>query len=177
MSHHSLPAAAALALLAAGCTGDPPQAPGTDAPLAPSAAVVEQQLAQLRRATVAFHRVKDAELAGYTLDLTGCMSDPAAGGMGFHRGRGELIDATVDHRRPEVLLYEPGPGGRLRLVGVEFIVPWSAWTAPDPPVLFGRRFSRNETFGLWALHVWVWQGNPAGIFADWNPSVSCKHAR
>ena len=23
------------------------------------------------------------------------------------------------------------------------------------------------------LHVWVWQANPAGIFAPFNPNVSC----
>jgi hypothetical protein len=23
------------------------------------------------------------------------------------------------------------------------------------------------------LHAWVWQANPAGMFAAWNPTVSC----
>jgi hypothetical protein len=65
----------------------------------------------------------------------------------------------------------------LRLVGVEYVVPFGAWTAPEPPVLFGQHFHRNETFGLWALHVWVWQHNPSGLFADWNPRVTCAKER
>jgi len=23
------------------------------------------------------------------------------------------------------------------------------------------------------LHVWAWQANPAGTFAEWNPNVHC----
>jgi hypothetical protein len=32
---------------------------------------------------------------------------------------------------------------------------------------------QNHTFDVWALHVWVWKHNPSGMFADWNPQVSC----
>jgi hypothetical protein len=24
------------------------------------------------------------------------------------------------------------------------------------------------------LHAWIWQNNPAGMFEDWNPTVSCN---
>jgi hypothetical protein len=27
--------------------------------------------------------------------------------------------------------------------------------------------------GIWYLHVWIWEPNPSGLFADWNPSVTC----
>ena len=37
-----------------------------------------------------------------------------------------------------------------------------------------KRFARNETFQVWALHVWVWRKNPNGTFADWNPKVNCS---
>ena len=23
------------------------------------------------------------------------------------------------------------------------------------------------------LHVWLWKHNPSGLFAEWNPSVTC----
>ena len=39
--------------------------------------------------------------------------------------------------------------------------------------LFGETFHRNDGAGLWVLHVWLWNHNPAGLFADWNPTVSC----
>jgi hypothetical protein len=35
---------------------------------------------------------------------------------------------------------------------------------------------RIEGAGIWALHVWLWKHNPSGMFADWNPNVTCKYA-
>ena len=46
----------------------------------------------------------------------------------------------------------------------------------EPPSLYGRAFHRNEAFGLWVLHVWHFRHNPAGMFMDWNPTVSCRYA-
>jgi hypothetical protein len=74
---------------------------------------------------------------------------------------------------PEVLLYEPVQPSGMRLVGVEFIVPFSAWAGSEPPELFGRQMSRNEGFQVWALHAWLFKHNPQGVFADWNPTVNC----
>jgi hypothetical protein len=105
------------------------------------------------------------------------MTDPAGmGGMGFHYGNPSLIDGSVRADSPELLLYEPDEHGRLRLVAVEYIVPLSAWTSPQPPRLFDRDFRVNEAFQVWALHAWVWKENPSGMFADWNPNVSCPTA-
>lgn len=146
---------------------------GTESSLGP---VVRRQLAELRRATARYRRFEVATEAGYATQLTGCMSDPA-GGMGFHYGNVALIDARVQHDRPEILMYEPQKNGSLRLVGVEFVVPFTAWTAAEPPALFGRPFHRNEAFGLWVLHAWVWKHNPSGLFSDWNPRVTCAFAR
>ena len=42
-------------------------------------------------------------------------------------------------------------------------------------MLFGRELKLNA-FDLWALHVWIWEDNPSGIFADWNPRVTCDYA-
>jgi hypothetical protein len=27
---------------------------------------------------------------------------------------------------------------------------------------------------FYELHVWAWKTNPSGMFADWNPRVSCE---
>jgi hypothetical protein len=78
--------------------------------------------------------------------------------------------------QPELLMYEPMKNGKPRLVGVEFIFPLGLWTSPNPPRLFGRDFKVNQEFGVWALHAWVWKENPNGMFADWNPTVSCAYA-
>jgi hypothetical protein len=96
--------------------------------------------------------------------------------MGFHVGNQAYINATVELEKPEVLLYEPQVGGGRELVAVEYIVPFDLWTAATPPVLMGQTFKRNEQFGVWALHVWLYRDNPSGIFADWNPRVSCAAA-
>jgi len=135
-------------------------------------------LAQLRSATARFHEdTLAARNAGYTVQLTGCMTDPTRGGMGFHYGNPSLIDATVNVREPEVLLYEPEKNGRYRLVGVEFIIPYTIRPrGATPPSLFGQDFKQNDIFQLWALHAWVWRNNPSGTFADWNPEVNCDAA-
>ena len=137
---------------------------------------VEREIARLRRLTAPFHDFETAVDAGWGTQITGCFSDPALGGMGFHYGNVALIDGRVDELEPELLLYEPQKDGRLRLVAVEYIVPFGAWTGAEPPRLFGQSFHRNEAFGIWVLHVWHFRHNPSGMFADWNPVVSCASA-
>ena len=133
-------------------------------------------LAALRRVTAPFQTFETATAAGWSAEITACMASPA-GGMGFHYGNVALIDGAVSVEKPELLLYEPEANGRLRLVAVEYIVPYTAWSrSATPPMLFGQDFKHNDTFGIWALHAWVWKDNPSGIFADWNPRVTCEHA-
>jgi hypothetical protein len=81
---------------------------------------------------------------------------------------------------PEALLYEPRDG-KLQLVAVEYVVLADAWNAKNqaPPVLMGQLFNyvgAPNRYGLpafYELHVWAWKANPDGVFADWNPNVSC----
>jgi hypothetical protein len=139
-------------------------------------AEVNKDLAALRRLTARFHQFDAAAKAGWGTRITECFSNAEAGGMGFHYGNTAYIDGAVDVLEPELLLYEPQKNGKLRFVAVEYIVPFTAWTAAEPPKLFGQSFHRNEAFGLWVLHVWHERENPSGIFTDWNPKVSCKYA-
>ena len=143
----------------------------------PSAALTPdlgEKLAALRRSTVRYHDFGAAQEDGYTIKVTGCMENSALGGMGYHYAKESLIDGQVIEARPEVLLYEPRGKGRFRLVGVEFIIPFTAWTGSQAPTLYGQTFARNETFQVWALHVWAWRENAKGVFADWNEAVSCN---
>ena len=165
-SHRILFSAPILAFALAGC-GSSPSEPDRQ---------LQEQIAAVRRATQAFQDFDQARAAGYTARLTPCMSDAAQGGMGFHYGKEAAIDGMVKLEEPEVLLYEPQPDGSLELVGIEYIVPFPQWTAQNPPRLMGHEFHRNETFGLWALHAWLYRENPSGMFADWNPRVSCAAA-
>jgi hypothetical protein len=138
---------------------------------------VQRDLATLRRVTASFHDFETASRSGWSAQITPCMADPAgAGGMGFHYGNTHLIDGTAHVDRPQLLLYEPEQNGRLRLVAVEYIIPYTFHSRDaEPPRLFGQQFQQNDTFQLWGLHAWVWEENPSGVFANWNPRVGCEH--
>ena len=138
---------------------------------------VERDLASLRSATAAFHEFSAARDAGWSTQITSCMTDPGgAGGMGFHYGNTELINGTVDVEHPELLLYEPEQNGKLRLVAVEYIIPYTFHArSAEPPVLFGQKFKQVDAFQLWGLHAWVWKQNASGMFAAWNPAVNCDN--
>ena len=101
--------------------------------------------------------------------------------MGVHRVTGALVgDGELDAMNPEAILYEPN-NGRMQLVGVEYVVIADDWHANNdgPPVLMGQLFnyvSSPNRYGIpafYELHVWAWQRNALGMFADWNPRVSC----
>jgi hypothetical protein len=125
----------------------------------------------LRLATAAFHSLQTANDAGWDVQLTECLSSPE-GGMGYHYANGDLLfDDGVDELRPELLVYAPSANGGKRLVAVEYLV--FTELQPNPPTLFGQVFHLNPGIGAWVLHVWLWQGNPNGLFADWNPAVRC----
>jgi hypothetical protein len=159
---------------------------------APHAAGLEGELAQVRAATARFHRVEEAIAAGYELGwvngagvriITGCVADPTAGAMGYHYINEELMDdLAVDPLEPEALVYAPAPDGGLKLVAVEWIVrgpqsnpPGVPEGAPPPTVLGMDMHILVPPPGpaFYLAHAWIWMHNPAGMFADWNPEVSC----
>jgi hypothetical protein len=147
----------------------------SDSPTDPSVTPEQQRdLNALRRVTQAYTDFSHAQADGYTERLTECISDPS-GAMGYHYGKVAFIDGSARLLEPEILMYEPQRDGSLQFVGIEYVVPLSA--SATPPSLFGLAFHRNEAFQLWVLHVWLYRHNPSGMFADWNPTVSCAAAR
>lgn len=164
-------------------------APGSSDP------VVNRQLAAVRAATAKYHDPAVAIADGY-LPTEVCVASPD-GGMGMHYVNPSRV-GKLDPLRPDVLLYEPAPGG-LRLVGVEYLqfalvqLPgshdWTLWFDQNPPPdgstfapapsLFGQRFNGpmagHEPDMPWHydLHVWLWKANPDGVFSTWNPNVHC----
>jgi hypothetical protein len=134
----------------------------------------------VRDATRSFQDVGNAVAAGYARFL-GCVSGPQEGAMGVHYVNGALVqDGQLDANRPEALMYE-SRDGRLRLLGVEYIVMAEAWhaTQTEPPTLGGQVFhyvgspNRYALPAFYELHVWAWRDNPSGMFADWNARVTC----
>jgi hypothetical protein len=133
------------------------------------------QLAELRSATAPFHNFDKAMEAGWTLQFTPCIMNPTqTAGMGFHYVNTSLLDGTLDVGSPEALLYEPGTDGKLGLVAVEYLIPFSIHPADAaPPELYGLPFSPSPAFQVWGLHAWVWKHNASGMHAPFNPDVSC----
>jgi len=136
----------------------------------------------VREATERFNDVSVAEAEGYRLQF-GCVSGDSDGAMGLHFINGDLVaSGVIDASRPPIVIYEPTPSGRLRLIGADFLVFQSAWDAKKqgPPELMGQLFHLFDApnrFGLpafYTLHVWAWKENPNGAFVNWHPDVSCQ---
>ena len=164
--------------------------PATLAPDASPAAVAisastASQIAALRRLVAPFHDFETASHAGWSTPITPCLvagdlpSTPGTGAMGVHFGNLAYIQdgGVVDLLQPELLLYEPQKNGKLRFVGVEYIVPFTDHPADaDPPTLLGQEFAPVPEAGVWGLHIYVGRHNPSGIFQPWNPKVTCENA-
>ena len=93
--------------------------------------------------------------------------------MGHHHQNADLLDDVLEIERPEILVYGTTAAGDYRLNGVEYVVPFSAWSEDEPPTILGQSLKRAPALGIWYLHVWIWEPNPSGLFADWNPAVRC----
>ena len=137
---------------------------------------------EVRSSVARYHSFAQAERDGYTVTGEACVASPA-GAMGIHAiNPALLMNEAIDVSRPEILLYVPKGNGKLELVGVEY---WKRdadqdlGTAGDRPSLFGRGFDgpmpgHNATMPAhYDLHVWVAGENPSGLFALFNPVLSC----
>jgi hypothetical protein len=125
------------------------------------------------------------------------------GAMGIHYFRPDLLGITAppsprvsgdgthtDFRKPAILIYEPQADGSLELVAVENLVFEKAWKAAGhkaPPSFQGSVFERMADDPATPIdeahmfephydkHVWLYRENPNGVFAPFNPNVSCAH--
>jgi hypothetical protein len=140
-----------------------------------------------RQATAAFHRTAVAEAAGYGLPPAGPLHEciehlEGHGAMGLHLIHGGLVsDAVLDPARPEALVYEETMNGT-KLVALEYVVFQDVWEAEHGatvPELFGRPLTpvgfpnRYEIPAFYQIHVWAWEHNPAGMFADFSTGATC----
>jgi hypothetical protein len=142
---------------------------------------------EARNATADFRDIEAAKEAGYTVrvaDAAGieCIQS-ADGTMGIHMLNPSLLDGTIDEAKPELLVYEPGHKGRMKLVALEYLVFQAEWKGSEPPELFGQEFSltpEGNRYGLppfYALHAWIFRNNPSGALAPYNPKVDCEPGR
>lgn len=143
-----------------------------------------RQLAEVRAATSQYRDPAAAEADGYVL-VSECVDGRPEfnGAMGYHYLKFELLeDPAVDITEPELLVYYPTKHGELRLGAVEWMKiddDQDLETDDDRPVLFGEPFKGPmpghdaEMPVHYDLHAWLYRSNPSGLFADWNPRVTC----
>lgn len=150
-------------------------------------------LSQLRKVTAQYHDPEKAIADGYQ------PTDVCVLGMGYHYVNfGLASDLNIDELQPEVIIFEPSADGSVRLVAAEYFVVALANTETGPVPWFGESppplgwfnaapvIFEDQTFegpmpghepGMpwhYDLHAWVWKHNPDGMFASFNPNVSCE---
>ena len=137
-------------------------------------------------------------------DTADMMGRPASeGAMGIHYARMDLLGVTsppnprvkgtgthTDFLEPSILIYEPQADGSLELVAIEnlvFIEAWEAAGHQERPTFGDQEYNLmaddptteiDEAHGFephYDLHMWLYRENPKGMFAQFNPSVSCQH--
>ena len=138
-------------------------------------------------------------------DSAEMMGRPASlGAMGVHYFRPDLLGVTTppnprvtgtgthtDFLNPAILIYEPQPDESMQLVAVENLTFEAAWKAAGhsrPPAFHGvpydymRDDPRTEKIDEahmfephYDRHVWLFRDNPTGMFAQFNPKVTCAH--
>ena len=135
-------------------------------------------------------------------DTAPMMGRPASlGSMGIHYFRPDLLGITAppnprvngkgthtDFLKPGILIYEPRADGSLALVAVENLVFRWAWREAgnaEPPSFHGVPYDLMEDDPSTKVdeahmfephydrHVWLFRDNPNGVFAQFNPKVSC----
>jgi hypothetical protein len=136
-------------------------------------------------------------------DTADMMGRPAKlGAMGIHYFRPDLLGVTAppsprvdgtgthtDFLKPGILIYEPQPDGSLQLVAIENLVFQKSWHAAGnakPPSFHGVEYDNMKDDPATKIdeahmfephydrHVWLYRRNPNGMFAQFNPDVSCK---
>jgi hypothetical protein len=141
---------------------------------------------------------------GNICDDAEMMGKPASlGTMGVHYVRPDLLGISAppnprvdgvgthtDFTKPGVLIYEPQADGSMALVAVENLVFLKAWEAAgnqEPPSFHGVAWDKmvddpatnvDEAHNFephYDRHVWLYRENPNGVFAQYNPQVSCAH--
>ncbi len=150
-------------------------------PAAHASSQQNQDLAAVRAATAQYHNETAAIADGY-VPTDECVAVPGVGAMGYHYFNPQRA-GSVDLSKPALLIYQPRADGGRKLVAVEYFKPdadQNLATDEDRPHLFdGVPFDgpmEGHEPGMpihYDLHVWVWQHNPSGMFAQFNPAGSC----
>ena len=96
-----------------------------------------------------------------------CQAEILCGGRSFRSAN--YADSPWQQSAPIVV--QDRTVGRITVIYTE-----ERPSADEGPFLKEERKLINtiaEQLGVYILHAWIWKNNPAGMFEDWNPKVSC----
>ena len=175
--------------------------PAKTAEVEPDLAAVRAATARFQDVNVAVAEgyVRDPMNVCDTAEMMG--RPAAAGAMGIHYFRPDLLGIKgppnprvngngthTDFKKPGILIYEPQADGSLKLVAVENLVFRWAWREAGnkkPPSFQGVPYDLMQDDPATKVdeahmfephydrHVWIFRDNPNGVFAQFNPKVSC----
>lgn len=180
-------------------------APAVSKPSEPDLATVRAATERFRDVNVALAEgyVRDPMNVCDTAPMMG--RSATLGAMGVHYFRPDLLGISgppnprvngsgthTDFNQPAILIYEPQADGSNELVAVEnlvFIKAWEAAGNKEPPSYQGQLFNKMEDDPAttideahmfephYDLHVWLYRDNPNGMFAQFNPNVTCANGK
>ena len=158
---------------------------------------------RLARPATERYRDPRLALAGGFVQVSQCESSEAGAMGEHWARLDRMADRSLDPREPEILLYLNAPTGRRligaewEISAFEGGLPHYGTKPPDPtrtisaPAMFGGRvfdgpMQGHNMVAAWPgdfhltpqpwhydLHAWLWERNPDGIFAQYNPNLSC----
>jgi len=131
-----------------------------------------QRLTEIKQATAKYKSLNAALVDGYR-PLPRCMDE-----LGLEYLQLDLSgDRELDLLTPEQLFYrQPPDGGPPVLEAVGYLVPDEGQKSPRSPLghldgpVPGQFKGESAHF---ELHVWVYDRNPDGVLAFFNPNVTC----
>jgi hypothetical protein len=178
-------------------------ASSSSAPGEPTLAEIRHATERFRdvEAALAEGYIRDPANLCETAEMTG--QPEKLGAMGLHYFRPDMLGITAapnprvdgtgtytDFAKPAILVYEPQADGTLELIAVENLVFAKAWKQAGhdaPPSFHGVTWNTmmddpatpaDEAHNFEPhhdRHIWLYRENPNGIFAQFNPRVTCKH--
>jgi hypothetical protein len=146
-----------------------------------------KKLDDIRTYTDRFKEYRVALAEHYTSGFVCASGDlpPDQGAAGVHLGNYNMIrDHVLDPKRPEILIYMPTETD-FKLVAVEYVVPDYGQKAPTVLGAPMHRVNATDIPGFklalppgqppfaWYIHMWLYEKNPRGLFADGNPNLRC----
>ena len=193
---------AGLSFVICSAVGAAPASPGLDEPTLAEVRKLTERFRDVNVALAEGYLRDPFDLC----DTAEMMGRPAAdGAMGVHYFRPDLLGITAppsprvngdgthtDFRKPSILIYEPQADGSMELVAVENLVFAHAWRAAgnaERPTFHGVPYDSmsddpktptDEAHMFephFDRHVWIYRENPRGVFAPFNPAVTCAHHR